>query len=177
MGELLLVSGGNGSGKSRFAERWLDERAGKERWYIATMLPQTEDNYARIEKHRRQREGLGFTTLELPRKVGNAPVGGAVLLEDVSNLLANVYFENGGTAETVFRDILNLHARCELLAAVTISGLTEEGYSGETAAYIRELNRLNRLLLDAADQAVELRNGTEVWMKNFEGKTNRHGPL
>ena len=56
MGRLILVAGPNGSGKSLFAEQ-LTARTGRERFYIATMLPVTDDNLARIEKHRRQRAG------------------------------------------------------------------------------------------------------------------------
>ena len=100
MGELVLILGPNGSGKSRFAERFLDARAGGARFYSATMLPQTEENARRIAKHRAQRAGLGFQTLERPWFVSGAPVtpGSAVLLEDVSNLLANAIFAPAGDA-------------------------------------------------------------------------------
>ena len=43
MGKLILISGPNGSGKSRYAES-LFASAPPERYYIATMVPQTEEN-------------------------------------------------------------------------------------------------------------------------------------
>ena len=166
MGELILISGANDSGKSRFAESLFRAFPGG-RYYIATMRPQTEENRRRIEKHRRQREGLGFDTIETPGPVAGAAVSpeGGVLLEDVSNLLSNAVFERGETAEDVYSDILRLRDRCALLVAVTISGLRAADYDGETAAYIAALNELNAALLDAADAAVEMRLSLPFWSK------------
>ena len=160
MGMLILISGANGSGKSRFAERIIAQTTGK-RYYIATMRPCSAENWQRIEKHRRQRKDLHFTTLECPCQIGTAEVekDSVVLLEDVSNLLANAMFERGGDEESVYEDIEALRERCRLLVAVTITGLSVVGYDGETAAYIRALNGLNRRLHDCAAAAVTMKNG------------------
>ena len=48
MGKLIVVSGPNESGKSAFAESLMSRIPGQ-RYYIATMVPQTEENYRRIE--------------------------------------------------------------------------------------------------------------------------------
>ena len=40
-----------------------------------------------------------------------------VLLEDVSNLLANAMFEKGGSSDSVFRDICALADRCRIFVA------------------------------------------------------------
>ena len=166
MGRLILISGPNDSGKSRFAESLLRDRAG-DKFYIATMIPQTEDNVRRIMKHRRQREGQRFQTLEHPGPVGGAAVtpDSAVLLEDVSNLLGNAMFTRGADEKAVFADILALSERCALLVPVTISGLVPDGYDGETADYIAALNRLNERLFDVSDAAAELHAGVPVWRK------------
>ena len=68
--------------------------------------------------------------------------------------------------EAVYRDILALRDRCALLVAVTISGLREADYRGETAAYVRDLNRLNALLLEAADEAAALADGKPIACKS-----------
>ena len=160
MGELLLVSGPNDSGKSRWTEALLARDAGP-RWYLATMDPRTPENDSRIEKHRRQRAGLGFRTVELPCGLDalSPPPEAAVLLEDVSNLLANLMFQRGGDGDAALGEILSLLRRVRLLAAVTISGLRPEGYSGETADYIRELNRLNLALYAHSAAAVTMERG------------------
>ena len=166
MGKLILISGENNSGKSLYAEK-IAAQAGDNRFYIATMIPQTAENRLRIEKHIRQRAGLNFQTLELPYCVGDAPVElqSAVLLEDVSNLLSNVFFERNGTAEQVLQDILTLTARSSTLVAVTISGLDASAYDGETAAYINALNRLNEQLAQRADSVIQMKHGTPVVTK------------
>ena len=146
MGTLIMISGANGSGKSRYAERIVARTTG-ERYYIATMRPCSEENLQRIEKHREQRKDLQFTTLECPYQVGAAAVerDGVVLLEDVSNLLANAMFERGGDEASVYADIEALCSRCRLLV--------------ETAAYIRALNGLNQRLYDRAAAAVAMKDG------------------
>ena len=160
MRTLILISGANGSGKSRYAERIVARTTG-ERYYIATMRPCSEENLQRIEKHREQRKDLQFTTLECPYQVGAAVVerDGVVLLEDVSNLLANAMFERGGDEASVYADIEALCSRCRLLVAVTITGLRADGYDGEKAAYIRALNGLNQRLYDRAAAAVAMKDG------------------
>lgn len=166
MGKLILISGCNDSGKSLFAERLIAQTCG-ERYYIATMIPCTQENHRRIEKHRTQRAGLGFQTLELPYRVGDAPVteDSVVLLEDVSNLFANAVFEKGGAADGVCRDVLTLVARCRMLVAVTITGLSEEGCDAETVSYIRGLEQLNDMLRASAAVAVTMKNGQPVYEK------------
>ena len=152
MGTLILVAGENGSGKSRCAENIVAQTTGR-RYYIATMQPCSEENLRRVEKHRRQRRDLHFTTLELPHRVGAAAV------ENGSVVLANVMFERGGNEESVYGDIVALLSRCRILVAVTITGLREDGYDGETAAYIRALNGLNQRLLARAAAAVTMKGG------------------
>ncbi len=166
MGEIILISGPNDSGKSRFAESLVQKIKGP-RAYIATMISQTEENARRIEKHRQQRKNLGFKTLEIPCEVEAAavPADAVVLLEDVSNLLANTIFGQGGGEQQAYRRICELADRCYRLIAVTISGLCPDSYEGETAAYIRSLNHLNHMLLERAQSAAVMENGAAIWLK------------
>lgn len=157
---MTLIIGENGSGKSALAET-LVCRSDSARYYIATMIPHGEDGAARVKKHLRQREGMGFITIELPYFVGDAniPIDAAVLLEDVSNLLGNRMFERSGTAEEVLADITALYKRCRILVAVTIGGLDTLAYEGETRGYISALNTLNAALFHLADTVIEMRDG------------------
>lgn len=165
MGKLILVSGENSSGKSIFAEEIVSKLSGK-RYYIATMIPKTADNYVRIEKHKRQREGLGFTTLELPYSLSNETIesGSVILLEDVSNLLANNIFEKGKGVDEVFDDITALSEKCKVVA-VTISGIENNNYDEETAMYIDNLNAINQKLYHEALIVVKMVNGQPVYEK------------
>ena len=157
MGKMILISGPNGSGKSALAEKLTCRHPGR-RFYIATMIPSTEDNLRRIEKHRASRRGLGFTTLEIPERVDKAPIlpGSAVLLEDASNLLANEIFNSGRNTQDVFEEILSLKDKCGLLTVVNIAGLNDGAYEGETAEYIQALVQLNSMLTERTDTAIEI---------------------
>jgi len=154
-----LVIGGAASGKSEFAEQYVRKLPGR-RIYLATMEPFGAEGRARIEKHRRQREGKGFETWE--RYVDLAalrlPQGANVLLECLGNLTANeLYSPGGGGADAVLRGVDSLLAQCESLTAVTnevCSGGT--GYAGDTLTYLKELSRIHRVLAARADTVVEV---------------------
>ena len=168
---MILISGGNGSGKSVYAEK-LAATMNLPRYYIATMVSQNEENEARIEKHRRQRAGLGFHTIEIPCYVSQAevPADAVVLLEDASNLLANMVFMEHGSKEDALGEILRLRDQCGQLVVVTISGMPEDAYDGETAEYIRSMNWINQQLFLFADIAVEMVDGQPVNRKvNWNG--------
>ena len=160
---LILVTGGNGSGKSRFAES-VAAGFGGTKYYAATMIPYGPDGEARKQKHIAQRAGLGFVTVECPFALGAVPAykDDLVLLEDVSNLLANTMFdvEHFLPPAAVEADIIALEGRCKVLIAVTIGGLTGDGCDEETKRYVAELNALNTRLAERAQTVVELRDGT-----------------
>lgn len=152
--EIQLISGPNNSGKSLYAESLAVENTDSPLIYLATMIPQTDENHERIEKHKRQRFGKGFTTIEEPWNVHelNIPSDAVVLLEDASNLLANGIFQYQADAEQCFRRILALARRCKKLIIVSIAGLTAGEYDAETNYYIQQLNLLNDKLEKAASR-------------------------
>ncbi|MDY3869411.1 MAG: bifunctional adenosylcobinamide kinase/adenosylcobinamide-phosphate guanylyltransferase [Pyramidobacter sp.] len=158
---LILVMGENNSGKSLCAEK-IAARLGGRKIYAATMIPHGEEGRARVEKHRRQRAGMGFVTCECPHGVGALCAEGAtVLLEDVSNLMANALFdsERSRSASDVCREILLLNSQAGALIAVTISGLEPDGWDDATRHYVNQLNCLNAQLKCAADTVIEMRGG------------------
>ena len=156
---LTLIIGGAGSGKGAFAEALVCRLPGK-KLYLATMLPRGAEARARIEKHRAQRAHLGFETLERGLDLERAaiPTGANVLVEDLSNLLANeIYEPQGGGINAVRRGMEHLISTSENLTIVT-----NEIFSGgadhdeESLRYMRLLAELNRELAARADLAVEL---------------------
>lgn len=111
---IALFTGGSGSGKSEMAESFACRRAeGGKLYYFATMRVWGEEGRARVEKHRRQREGKGFETIECPDRLPRGIAGGVILLECLSNRLANAMFgENEPDPVGVFyREIDALGAR------------------------------------------------------------------
>ena len=169
MGELLLVYGGSGSGKSAWAERELLARAQGRAVYLATMEPGTGEAARRIQRHRAMRErhgaaaGRQFVTLERPVDIGGADVrpGDWVLLEDLGNLLANEIWSPEGAGEGAVEHILaGIESLLERAAAlVIVSGdVFGDGcaYDAATVDYIRKMGLLHRALAGRAEQVVEV---------------------
>lgn len=102
---MYLIIGGSGSGKSAYAEELLFSLpdAGK-KYYIATMQVCDEESRRRVQKHRKQREGKRFYTIEQPVHVSKALAQmdagkKSAMLECVSNLVANEMFAKDVYAE------------------------------------------------------------------------------
>ena len=149
--DIQLILGPNDSGKSLFAEA-LAVQKGNPRIYIATMIPQNEDNLKRIKKHQLQRQDKGFITIEAGWNVHELCVPGdsVILFEDVSNFLANGLFEHQAKPSEALEQLLHLADQCQTLIIVSIDGLTDTGYDAETGNYIRSLNWLNQKLSQKA---------------------------
>lgn len=153
--DIQLILGPNSSGKSLFAENLCVQEKEASLYYLATMISQNEENEQRIQKHRIQRAGKGFQTIEEPWDIHHLsfPADSVVLLEDASNLLANGIFIHHKDAQDAFERILSLARECQKLIIVSISGLTESNsYGKETNCYIRQMNLLNHLLEEAASK-------------------------
>lgn len=107
---MYLIIGGSGSGKSVYAEELLFSLpdAGK-KYYIATMQVYDEESVRRVKKHRKQREGKKFYTIEQPVHVSKALAQmdagkKSAMLECVSNLVANEMFAKDVDAEDMHAD-------------------------------------------------------------------------
>lgn len=167
-----LILGASGAGKSRYAEDLAVRITRGGLLYVATMVPvgEGETGAARIRRHRAQRQGLGFTTIERPTGLDRLPGDkhATVLLEDVSNLVANNLFAPGapGSAVPALEDIRALIRGFDNLIAVSYYGLQpDSGYDEATNNYIRELNRVNSLLTDMADSVVLMQKGVPTTLK------------
>ena len=169
---LALILGGSGSGKSEYAERLLTELLTKPRIYIATMQPFDEEGRLRVAKHRKMREKKEFGTIE--RYSGHSeltiPHGSAVLLECMSNLVANEMYTAGhGTkdvVEVVLQGVEHLRRQAKHIVIVS-NNVFEDGvtYDKETGAYLSVLGKVNQKIASTADIVVELVHGIPISYK------------
>lgn len=94
MGEILFVTGGARSGKSRYAEG-LAAASGRAVVYVATMEPGDDELRARIARHRARRPA-DWMTIEAPRDpvgaVASTPSSALVLLDCLSLWVSNQLF-------------------------------------------------------------------------------------
>lgn len=164
-----LILGHSKSGKSRFAEYYTARYAGGKMVYIATLIPvgNGEAGSALVARHRAQRAGMGFITVEKPIEVDTIPLSpdDSVLLEDVSNLLVNHLFLPTGVGtnhalKTVIQEVTALAQKCRHLVVVSINQFPlKEASDDATLGYIQQMGELNKQLFALANQVITLTQG------------------
>lgn len=167
----VLVTGGSGSGKSEYAESLLcemgDNPAG--RYYIATMIPFGEEGKQRVKRHQKQREGRYFKTAECYRDLDRLELPGScdVLLECMSNLLANEMFDVGGDAcARILQGVEHLIKQCRHVVIVTNEVFSDGNiYDESTQQYICLLGQINQKLAQMADDVTEVVYSVPVYHK------------
>ncbi len=164
-----LITGGSKCGKSRLAEKLLDNCENK--IYIATMRPFGEEAVAAIERHRKIRAGKSFMTIEKYTEIHeiNLPENSAVLLECMANLCANEMFRNDeicDPTEQIIRGIRHLQSGAEMLVIVT-NNVGSDGidYGEGTNRYIEIMGKVNALVSAISDNVVECVYGVSVILK------------
>lgn len=175
----VLVIGGSGSGKSAYAEQLALHLAGQApRFYLATMQVWDEECQARIRRHRAQRAGRDFVTLERPRDLAALSEkaldkSGTILLEDLGNLAANELYSPGADSRSARQNILAgirhlaLHSR-HLVVVSNEVGTGGLDYGGETQRYLRLLGQLHQEIGRQADAVCEVTGGLPLYYKGGE---------
>lgn len=169
---LHLITGGSGSGKSAFAEEQVLNAGEGQRIYIATMIPYGEEGKQRVERHRQLRKEKNFETIECYKNLASlkVPQNSVVLLECMSNLVANEIFEPDGahekTVEAVREGISGLMNQTQRLFVVT-NEIFSDGieYDPDTMRYLEYLGKVNQELAALADQVTEVVYGIPVNLK------------
>lgn len=172
----VLVIGGAGSGKSAYAEQLAVALAGNApKAYLATMQVWDAECRARIVRHRNQRAGKSFRTVECSNNLSGleAPIldrCGTILLEDLGNLAANELYAPGADLKSVWCSIV--HGVEHLMAVsrhlVIVSneiGIGSADYAEDTVRYLRLLARLHRDLALRADAVCEVTAGLPFYYK------------
>ncbi len=167
---ITLVYGGSGSGKSAFAEDLVCKTNYKNRYYLATMQAFDDESKKRIQRHRNLRSGKGFVTLEYPIDIVNtiSEIDGdssesIVLLECMSNLVANEMFKDGqirSADECVAKIIEEVKTIDKIVASFVIvtNNIFEDGnsYDPQTKEYMRALGEVNVKLAQMAKETYEV---------------------
>ena len=169
---ITLIYGGSSSGKSAYAEDIVCNSQYKNRYYLATMKANDSESVERIARHRRLREGKEFITLEQPVDIANTinqDSDGIILLECMSNLVANEMFRDGqiksekSIVDKVLKDIKELESKVSSLVIVT-NDIFEDGisYDDTTKEYLRALGKINAEIAKMAARSVEVVVGIGV---------------
>ncbi len=169
---MVLVTGGSGSGKSLLAESMAVRLKREPLYYLATMKLWDAECEMRVQKHRQQRAGKGFCTVETPdhlrEAAANLEMGGSALLDCISNLVANEQFGTcvSQPAQVVVTGVLALANRLEHLVIVT-NEVCSDGIPQDKAmqTYLQTIGAVNCALAKEADIVVEVCAGIPVLWK------------
>lgn len=174
----FFLSGGAKNGKSTLAQELAVKLSGDgKRYYVATMIPADEEDYARIRRHVADRAGLDFETVECEKNMlsclDKADKDGTFLVDSATALLQNAMFPK----EKNYEMDLDGAKRCadELLAflktvknAVVVSDYIyadAQRYDESTEMYRRCLAGIDRKLAEACDTVVEVAAGNPIVYK------------
>ncbi|WMJ22045.1 bifunctional adenosylcobinamide kinase/adenosylcobinamide-phosphate guanylyltransferase [Paludicola sp. MB14-C6] len=160
---LILVLGSSGSGKSAFAEN-IATSLSKELLYVATMQPFGNEAEQRIKRHREMRKNKGFISVDCYADLEHFQLEkkyGVVLLECMSNLLANEMYRENANREDLIHKIISgiekIKAQTDHFIIVSNDvGCDLNDYSEETLSYINKLGIINQELVKKADTVVEV---------------------
>ncbi|BCN32961.1 bifunctional adenosylcobinamide kinase/adenosylcobinamide-phosphate guanylyltransferase [Anaeromicropila herbilytica] len=158
-----LITGGSGSGKSEYAEMVATSYQTENRIYIATMFPFDEECNQKILRHKKMREAKNFHTIECYTGLRNLilPSNSTVLLDCLSNLVANERYQENGSknqlVEEIIQGVKTIRKNTTHLVIVT-NEVFSDGieYDGETIQYLHDLGEVNCALAKLADEVIEI---------------------
>lgn len=179
MAKIILVTGGARSGKSRYSQQRA-ENLGQNKVYIATCPVIDSEMDERVAKHKHEREGKNWQTVEEETELGSAIERNFhhdVILVDcltlwINNLLYNTQILKEEISES------EIEARCSNIIQIskqhpgTIFFVTNEIGSGivpdnEAARFYRDLvGRCNQCIAAAADEVVFISCGIPLILKS-----------
>ena len=147
-------------------------------YYLATMIPTDEEDLRRIEKHRQEREGWGFETIEISRDILAATTGcrenGSFLLDSVTALLANEMFEKNGSvvpnaAKKVAGELTSLAKKTKHIVLVSDDIHSDARlYDAVTEEYRKGLAFISRKMTGVCDLVLEISAGNIITHKSYE---------
>ncbi len=179
MANLILTTGGCRSGKSMYAQNRAEDLQGS-RLYIATSPVIDPEMDERIARHKRQRQGRGWQTLEEELNLEAAVAGtfeNDILLIDcltlwVNNVLFSRTTEGRETTEEYMEkrtgslaDMCKRHPGTIFIVTNEVgSGIVPE--SAESRLYRDLVGRCNQCLAAAANEVIFVSCGIPLTLKN-----------
>lgn len=179
MRRIILITGGQRSGKSEEAER-LALSLSDNPIYLATAHIWDEEFRQRVERHQ-QRRGKQWTNIEEERQLSQHDVKGRVVLIDCLTLwLTNLFFDSqnvDGTLETAIAEFKRFTAQDATFIFVT----NEIGWGGVSESKVQRLftdlqGKMNQYVAHQADEVIMMVSGIPVKVKSSSQAKRRKAP-
>lgn len=162
----ITITGGSGSGKSGMAEMIADTLCAGPKLYAATMIAWDEESRKRIRRHREQRAGRQFRTIECPSGLSEIIFEkreSLILLECISNLAANELYEEPDfqirspeeATECIIEGIHHFAEHSDHLIVVTNEMFQNGTINDEMRIYLEVTGKVNQYLMKESDVYVE----------------------
>lgn len=104
MAEIIFITGGQRSGKSNFAKRLAEEKSASP-IFLATSRVWDDEFAERIKRHQHER-GPNWILIEEEKNIGQLKLSGKVVVLDcVTLLLNNFFFDNGYELEKTLKEV------------------------------------------------------------------------
>ena len=174
---IILISGGAKNGKSDFAQDLAVKLSEGKHYYVATMIPADGEDHARIRRHLKSREGMGFETIECGRNLLScldfADPKASYLLDSTTALLLNEIYPDHTTwkpdeyaPERVAREVAEFCQRVQNIVVVSDSIYSDAlRYDAETELYRAGLALIDRTVAKIADTVIEASAGQFIVYK------------
>jgi adenosylcobinamide kinase/adenosylcobinamide-phosphate guanylyltransferase len=176
----IFLSGGCKNGKSQYAQhlakaQWVRTSS---LYYIATMRPVDAEDEERILRHRRERDGWGFITVEQPvdieKILDKCGHNATFLLDSLTALLANEMFPPDGSinehaAEKTADGLLRLMDAVKNIVTVSDSIYSDAlAYAPLTEKYRESLATIDRAAAKNCDVVLEIAYANVIVHKGKE---------
>ena len=169
MRRITLVTGGQRSGKSTFAmETALSES--DHPVYLATSRVYDPEHAARIERHKRDREGKGWETVEEDTVLSRHDVSGRTVVIDCVTLWANNnLFDLGDDEECLERLRKDFDAfvsqNAHFIFVTNEIGMCDQSLNGLQRRFTSLLGWFNQYIASKADEVYLMVSGLSVKVK------------
>lgn len=169
MKKVILITGGQRSGKSGYAQRlalqWSDHPV-----YLATSRVWDDEYRKRIERHQQER-GPQWTNIEEEKQLSKHQLTGKVIIIDCLTLWAtNFFFDNNSDTEKSLQELKDEFNRFTQQEATFIFVTNELGMGGisENAIQRRFTDMqgwMNQYVAERADEVIFMVSGIAVKVK------------
>ena len=163
----IFISGGCKNGKSYYAQHLAKAQQTDFMYYIATMRSVDSEDDERIVRHKQERDGWGFTTIEQPvdieKILDKCDYSRSFLLDSLTAILANEMFlppdyaVNENAAEKIMNGLSQIINNIENIVIVSDYIYSDAAiYDELTEKYRKSLAEIDKMVAKKCDIVLEV---------------------